>query len=133
MKAQPDTNAWVFLGSVLARLGEHAEAERCHRNAIEFGTECADEAYLNLGLVLRAEGEYQAAIDCFTKAIELDPQYGEAKLAKRDAAAALRLRNAEPPKSRPQSGRLDTVSNREDPLQVSGDIVNTRPSGTKPR
>ncbi|SRR6266496_347957 len=26
-----------------------------------------------------------------------------------------------------------TLSNREDPLQVSGDIVNTRPSGTKPR
>jgi hypothetical protein len=25
------------------------------------------------------------------------------------------------------------VSNREHPLQVSGDIVNTRPSGTKPR
>jgi hypothetical protein len=25
------------------------------------------------------------------------------------------------------------VSNREDPLQMSGDIVNTRPSGTKPR
>jgi hypothetical protein len=25
------------------------------------------------------------------------------------------------------------VSNREDPLQVSGDIVNTRPTGTKPR
>jgi len=25
------------------------------------------------------------------------------------------------------------VSNREDPLQVSGDIVNSRPSGTKPR
>jgi len=25
------------------------------------------------------------------------------------------------------------VSTREDPLQVSGDIVNTRPSGTKPR
>ena len=25
------------------------------------------------------------------------------------------------------------MSNREDPLQVSGDIVNTRPSGTKPR
>ena len=28
---------------------------------------------------------------------------------------------------------LARVSNREDPLQVSGDIVNTRPSGTKPR
>jgi hypothetical protein len=28
---------------------------------------------------------------------------------------------------------LGKVSNREDPLQVSGDIVNTRPSGTKPR
>ena len=27
----------------------------------------------------------------------------------------------------------DWMSNREDPLQVSGDIVNTRPSGTKPR
>jgi len=27
----------------------------------------------------------------------------------------------------------DEMSNREDPLQVSGDIVNTRPSGTKPR
>jgi hypothetical protein len=27
----------------------------------------------------------------------------------------------------------EEVSNREDPLQVSGDIVNTRPSGTKPR
>ena len=25
------------------------------------------------------------------------------------------------------------LRNREDPLQVSGDIVNTRPSGTKPR
>jgi hypothetical protein len=30
----------------------------------------------------------------------------------------------------PDSNR---VSNREDPLQVSGDIINTRPSGTKPR
>ena len=28
---------------------------------------------------------------------------------------------------------LVEMSNREDPLQVSGDIVNTRPSGTKPR
>ena len=28
---------------------------------------------------------------------------------------------------------MDGVSNREDPLQVSGDIVNTPPSGTKPR
>ena len=36
-----------------------------------------------------------------------------------------------------REGRLESksslVSNREDPLQVSGDIVNTRPSGTKPR
>jgi len=30
-------------------------------------------------------------------------------------------------------GDENCVSNREDPLQVSGDIVNTRPSGTKPR
>jgi hypothetical protein len=29
--------------------------------------------------------------------------------------------------------KLHEESNREDPLQVSGDIVNTRPSGTKPR
>ena len=28
---------------------------------------------------------------------------------------------------------MSGLSNREDPLQVSGDIVNTRPSGTKPR
>ena len=31
------------------------------------------------------------------------------------------------------AGLPQTVSNREDPLQVSGDIVDTRPSGTKPR
>ncbi len=31
------------------------------------------------------------------------------------------------------SPRLYGMSNREDPLQVSGDIVNTRPSGTRPR
>ena len=97
VEARPDTNAWIFLGSVLARLGEHDEAKRCHRNAIDSATECADEAYCNLGLLLRAEGEYQAAIDCFTKAIELDPQYREAKLAKRDTAAALRFRDAETP------------------------------------
>jgi hypothetical protein len=30
-------------------------------------------------------------------------------------------------------GRQSDVSKREDPLQVSGHIVNTRPSGTKPR
>jgi len=28
---------------------------------------------------------------------------------------------------------LPRLSNREHPLQVSGDIVNTSPSGTKPR
>ena len=90
---------------MLERLGEHAEAKRCHRNAIDSGTECADAAYFNLGLLLSAEGDYQAAIDCFTKAIELNPQYREAKFAKRDAAAALRLRNAEPPEKEPIAER----------------------------
>jgi tetratricopeptide (TPR) repeat protein len=59
-------------------------------------TDCVDEAYFNLGLILRAKERYQEALTCFENAIHLDPQYRVAKTAKRDVAAALRLRNARP-------------------------------------
>jgi tetratricopeptide (TPR) repeat protein len=95
-KVDPQTTTWIFLGAALAKLGRLSEAEQCHRNAIALDTDCVDEAYFNLGLILRAKERYQEALTCFENAIHLDPQYRVAKTAKRDVAAALRLRNARP-------------------------------------
>ncbi|MFO0553975.1 MAG: tetratricopeptide repeat protein [Polyangiaceae bacterium] len=88
----PDTPSWILKGCVHARLGEHAEAKRCHKNAIEANDGDVDEAYYNLGLLLRAEGDYTRARRCLEKALELDPHYGVAERALRDVAAAVELR-----------------------------------------
>ncbi len=81
---RPDTNSLVFLGTILAKQGEFAEAKRCHRRAIKLSTSTPDEAFYNLGLILRAEEKYAAALDAFDEAIIIDPQYAVAKRARDD-------------------------------------------------
>ena len=78
--ARPDeADAYIFLGSVLARDGKLLEAEAAHRSATQCDDGCIDEAYLNLGLVLRALGRYGEARQCFERALELDPEYQAAQ------------------------------------------------------
>ncbi len=74
----------MYLGSVLAVQGKLAEAEECHRKALQLSQGPIDEAYLNLGLVLRAQYRYEEAKECFEKALELDPEYEMARLGLED-------------------------------------------------
>lgn len=80
VNAKPDdADAYIFLGSVLARDGKLLEAEAAHRSATQCDDGCIDEAYLNLGLILRARGRYAEARQFFERALELDPEYQAAQ------------------------------------------------------
>lgn len=87
--APDNAGRYIFLGVVLARKGDFVAAEEVYRD----GTRCPrghiDEAYLNLGYVLRARERYNEALDCFNKALELEPDYDEAIVAKRDIEKVL--------------------------------------------
>lgn len=50
-----DTQGYILLGAMFARLGRLAEAEQLHRQATTCKSGCIDEAFHNLGLVLRAK------------------------------------------------------------------------------
>ena len=63
-----------------------------YRRAVQCHKGCVDEAWYNLGLVLRALERYDEALECFGRALAIDPQYKDARLAKRDVAKVLRLR-----------------------------------------
>jgi tetratricopeptide (TPR) repeat protein len=78
----------VFLGGVLARQGQFAEAKQCHSRAIRLATSLADEAYYNLGLIFRAERKYNDALKCFERAVKLDPSYTMAEAAWKDVVEA---------------------------------------------
>ena len=87
------------LGTVLARKGDHAHAQKCYREAIRLKPDYS-QAYGNLGLSLRDSGRLDEGIACLEEAIRLDPQSAEAwnnlgnTLARagrlEDAVAALR-------------------------------------------
>jgi superkiller protein 3 len=70
---------WIMRGSNFARWNHLADAEKCHRKALELSDCDHDEAWLNIGLVLRAQGKYDEAIDAFNRALEICPDYEEAK------------------------------------------------------
>ena len=89
-----DTQGYIYLGGLLARRGRLSEAEGVYRRAIQCRRGCLDEAWHNLGLVLRALERYDEAIQCFERAMSIDPQFKEARLAKRDVAKVMRLRAA---------------------------------------
>jgi tetratricopeptide (TPR) repeat protein len=86
---------WILRGCNLAAWGRYAEAETCHRKAMEM--ECGDcdndEAWLNIGLVLRAQGRYAEAIDALKKSLVINSDCKTAQEALRsmegiDAAVA---------------------------------------------
>ena len=89
-----DAQGYIYLGAMLARRGRLSEAEGVHRRATQCRKGCLDEAWHNLGLVLRALERYDEALECFERAMAVDPQYKDARLAKRDVAKVLRLRAA---------------------------------------
>jgi len=86
-----DTDGYVYLGGLLARIGRTAEAEAIHRRGTLCTHGCVDEAHLNLGLVLRAMERYPEALECFDRALQIDPHYAEARQAHRDVKRALTI------------------------------------------
>jgi tetratricopeptide (TPR) repeat protein len=90
--AAPDeAGGYIYLGGVLAKLGELKEAEALHRAATQCKAGCRDEAFLNLGLVLRAQERYEEAAKCFEQALQLDPKYHAARKALRDVRNTVRF------------------------------------------
>ncbi len=87
-----DTQGYIYLGGMLARLGRLDEAEEVHRKGTHCKTGCIDEAFLNLGYVLRAKERYAEAFGCFDRAMALDPKYKAARVARRDVGRVLKLR-----------------------------------------
>jgi tetratricopeptide (TPR) repeat protein len=92
-EAPADTEGYIYLGCMFARLGRLADAERLHRQATACTTGVFDEAYHNLGLVLRAQRRYPEAVECFELARRIDPDYAEAREASREVVNAMRVQN----------------------------------------
>jgi tetratricopeptide (TPR) repeat protein len=87
--APSDAQNHIFLGGMLARLGQLERAAECHRRATACQSGPIDEAWLNLGLVLRGLGQYANARDAFDQALALSPDYAEARRARVDVTQAL--------------------------------------------
>ncbi|MCA9012974.1 MAG: tetratricopeptide repeat protein, partial [Planctomycetaceae bacterium] len=66
------TNAWVNLGAVLNRLGEHKKSTEVLRRALQKDRKCA-EAYYNMGIAQRAMHMNTMAISAYREALKLAP------------------------------------------------------------
>ena len=66
-------------GTVLARLGRHAEARQCLESVLALEPASA-AAHCNLGNVLRDSGAPAEALEHFRRAVELDPGLVEARI-----------------------------------------------------
>lgn len=91
---------WIMRGGNLARAGQFAAAEECHRRALTHADADPDEAHLNLALLFRAQGRYDDAVASLHEALRITPDYPDAieVLASLDgiqeaAARAARLRD----------------------------------------
>jgi tetratricopeptide (TPR) repeat protein len=73
------TQAWVNLGAVLNRMGEHKKAADSLRRAIQKDRKCA-EGYYNLGIAQRGLGLNTMAISAYKEAIKIKPDLIEAHL-----------------------------------------------------
>ena len=85
-----DADGYIFLGSVLALMGDldgalkwYEQGARCESGRIE-------EAHHNAGLVLRAMGRYAEAARAFRRALKIDSAYVKAQQALRDVESALK-------------------------------------------
>lgn len=85
----------IFLGAVLAKQGCFDEALACYRQAIDRDLGPVEEAHYNAGLIYRAQERYEEAHAQFKRALELCPDYPEAKEARQDLVALLRVISGE--------------------------------------
>ena len=73
------TKAWVNLGAVLNRMGEHKKATDVLRRALQRDRKCA-EAYYNMGIAHRALQMNTMAISAYKEAIKLAPSMVDAHI-----------------------------------------------------
>jgi tetratricopeptide (TPR) repeat protein len=71
--------AWVNLGAILNRLGDHRKAVDILRRTLQKDRKCA-EAYYNMGIAQRAMNFNTMAISAYKEAIKLKPDLVEAHL-----------------------------------------------------
>ena len=85
-----DADGYIFLGAVLALMGDLDGALKRHEQGARCASGCIDEAHLNAGLVLRAMGRYAEAARAFRRALKIDSAYVEAQRALRDVESTLK-------------------------------------------
>lgn len=73
------TKAWVNLGAILNRMGEHKKATDVLRRALQRDRKCA-EAYYNMGIAQRALQMNTMAISAYKEAVKLTPQMVDAHI-----------------------------------------------------
>ena len=85
-----EADGYIYLGSVLALMGDLDGALKWHERGARSASGCIEEAHLNAGLVLRAMGRYAEAARAFRRALKIDSAYVEAQRALGDVEAALK-------------------------------------------
>lgn len=85
-----EADGYIYLGSVLALMGDLDEALGQHEQGAQCESGCIEEAHYNAGLVLRALARYADAARAFRKALKLDPAYVEAQRALRDVESVVK-------------------------------------------
>jgi predicted Zn-dependent protease len=73
------TNAWVNLGAVLNRIGDHKHAADALRRALQRDRKCAI-AYYNLGIAQRAMKQNTMAISAYKEALRANPALIDANM-----------------------------------------------------
>ncbi len=73
------TKAWVNLGAILNRIGEHKKATDALRRALQRDRKCA-EAYYNMGIAQRALQMNTMAISAYKEAVKLTPSMVDAHI-----------------------------------------------------
>ena len=73
------TKAWVNLGAILNRMGEHKKATDVLRRALQRDRKCA-EAYYNMAIAQRALQMNTMAISAYKEAIKLAPKMVDAHI-----------------------------------------------------
>jgi len=73
------TKAWVNLGAILNRMGEHKKATDALRRALQRDRKCA-EAYYNMAIAQRAMQMNTMAISAYKEAVKLAPKMVDAHI-----------------------------------------------------
>lgn len=85
-----EADGYIYLGSVLALMGDLDGALKWHEQGARSASGCIEEAHYNAGLVLRAMGRYADAARAFRRALKIDSGYVEAQRALRDVESAFK-------------------------------------------